>query len=334
MSEAVKDILDLEIEEVFGPEGPLSKALPGYEHRPEQVRMARAVLEAALQGRHLLVEAGTGVGKSLAYLVPLLMWALPQGRRIVVSTYTKTLQEQLTKRDLPFLRDKLGIGFSFALYMGSQNYLCQRRLSRMAQMGLFEDVDEVREFQEILQWSFATKTGLVTELPFEPSPSVWREVAREPDRCMGKRCPFYERCFYYEARRRIAEADVIVVNHSLFFADLAADRNVLPEYDAVVFDEAHTLEDVATKYFGLELSNSQIRYLLREVYDPGRGRGVLMEVPELAPARGDTAELISEIRALSEEVFERCVDEVFRIWEERSRHQWRQDFGEYSTWLR
>jgi len=306
VSGAVRDILGLEVEEVFGPGGPLARALPGYEHRPEQVRMARAVLEAALQRRHLLVEAGTGVGKSLAYLIPLLMWALPEGKRIVVSTYTKTLQEQLTKKDLPFLRDELGIGFSFALYMGSQNYLCLRRLARMAQMGLFEDIDEVREFRAIVEWSLTTKTGLLTELPFEPSPSVWGEVAREPDRCMGKKCPFYGRCFYYEARRKISEADVIVVNHSLFFADLAADRGVLPEYDAVVFDEAHTLEDVATKYFGLELSSSQIRHLLREVYDPGRGRGLLMEVSELVPARADAAKFSSEIRALSEEVFERA----------------------------
>lgn len=306
MRESEKTILDLDVEEVFGPEGPLAKALPGYEHRPQQVRMARAVLEAALQGRHLLVEAGTGVGKSLAYLVPLLMWALPEGRRIVVSTYTKTLQEQLTKKDLPFLRDKLGMDFSFALHMGSQNYLCQRRLARMAQMGLFEDIEEVREFQAILEWALTTETGLLTELPFEPSPSVWREVSREPDRCMGRKCPFYERCFYYRSRRRLEKAEVIVVNHSLFFADLVAERGVLPEYDAVVFDEAHTLEDVATKYFGLEVANSQIRYLLREVYDPSKGRGLLMEVSELAPARREASDLVSEIRALSEEVFERA----------------------------
>ncbi|GJQ59089.1 MAG: DEAD/DEAH box helicase [Candidatus Scalindua sp. AMX11] len=271
------------IEDVFGKKGILAKNLMGYEARPQQIEMAHLIGKSINENRHLIVEAGTGVGKSLAYLVPYILWSSKKNRKVVISTYTKTLQEQLVQNDLPFLRDvlrsvSLGTGsnaFSFAICIGGQNYLCLRRFNQVQQQGLLETREEAKAFEEIIKWEGETKSGVRSELEFEPSRSTWGNICRESDLCFGKKCEFKEECYYNKARRREFKAQILVTNHHLFFANLVNDGCVLPKFDAVVFDEAHTLESVATSYFSIEISNLKVKFLLDAIFNPKTGKGML-----------------------------------------------------------
>lgn len=245
--------------DLLGPGGRLSQALPGYEHRPEQLAMAGAVLDALDDARPLLVEAGTGTGKTLAYLVP----AALSGKKVVISTGTRTLQEQILARDVPLLRERLGLEIEVVALKGISNYLCRRRF---AELGDTADPDLVR----IAAWSRTTQTGDKSELASVPEDApAWRVVTTTPDARLGPRCPYWERCFVTQARRAAARAEIIVVNHHLFFADLAlrhafAGAQVLPAYDAVIFDEAHQVEDVATEHFGVAVSTHRLATLSRD----------------------------------------------------------------------
>lgn len=263
------------IEDIFGDNGVLTKKLGAYEFRPEQIDMARAIGGSINKRKHLIVEAGTGVGKSLAYLVPFIYWAVKKNTKFVVSTYTKTLQEQLISKDLPFLHKTLGLDFSFALCVGGQNYLCLRRFEQSQVHGMFSSIKEVKEFQKIHDWKMQSKHGLKSELDFEPTSATWGKVCRESDLCFGKRCVFKNDCFYNKAKRKEFKSHILVTNHHLYFANLASDGRVLPNFDAVVFDEAHTLEDIASSYFGIEVSNSRTRYLLDSIHNPKTGKGLL-----------------------------------------------------------
>jgi len=248
---------------VLAPGGPLADRLPDYEHRPQQLRMLEAVTAAFNQDAILTVEAGTGTGKSLAYLLPAIRWSLLNEERVVVSTHTINLQEQLIRKDLPLLTQLDDMQCTTALVKGRGNYLCKRKAQQVEEQGGFLVEDEhTRELSELLAWAKKTKDGSLGDLPVRPRPEVWEQVISENDNCLRARCPHYSTCFFYSARRAAAKADVIVVNHHLLMADLAlrdeigsyTQNAVLPPSRRIIIDEAHHLEDVATSYFGSRLS--------------------------------------------------------------------------------
>jgi ATP-dependent DNA helicase DinG len=276
--------------EILGPGGRIAARLGNYEPRPEQLAMAQAVAAAIQAGRHLVVEAGTGVGKSFAYLVPaILATAGPEGagkgppsRRVVISTHTISLQEQLLTKDLPLLRSAMPVEFSAVLVKGRRNYVSRRRLANALgrATGLFSDEDEFDQLRRIEGWARRTGDGTLSDLDFRPLPAVWDEVASDHGNCMGRACPTYKECFYYAARRRMSHAQILVVNHALFFTDLALRSQgvrLLPKYDIVVLDEAHTVEAVAGDHMGLRITGGQIDYALRKLYNDRTNKGLLVE---------------------------------------------------------
>jgi len=259
---------------IFGESGIISKAMrAAYEHRPQQIEMAEAVEKALSTKAHLVVEAGTGVGKSLAYLVPVILWAKEENCRAVISTYTKALQQQLVDKDLPFLKNVIG-DFRFALCVGGENYLCLRRFDHLRMGDLYEQ-SEVRALNRLFEWSTVTRTGLRSDLDIEPSPALWSKACRQADLCFGKDCGFYKDCFYQKAKAYEQQAQILVANHHLFFADMATAGNVLPNYEAVVFDEAHQVEEVATDYLGVEITNFSVKYLLDSLLSQRTRKGLL-----------------------------------------------------------
>ena len=272
--------------DILGPGGRIAARLKNYERRGEQLAMAEAVAAAIARPGHLVVEAGTGVGKSFAYLVPAILAVGPQseddaGRRIVISTHTISLQEQLIQKDLPLLRSVMPVEFSAVLVKGRRNYLSRRRLDNALgrASSLFHDDEEFDQLRQLADWAKQTGDGSLAELDFRPHPAVWDEVASDHGNCMGRSCPHYKDCFYYQARRRASHAQILVVNHALFFTDLALRRekvHLLPKYDVVVFDEAHTLEAVAGDHLGLSITNGQVEFTLRRLYNERTNRGLLV----------------------------------------------------------
>ncbi len=259
---------------ILGETGMIAQAMRmAYEHRPQQIEMA-AVVEKSLRDKaHLIVEAGTGVGKSLAYLVPLVLWTREGNVRAVVATYTKALQQQLVDKDLPFLKNVLG-DFRYALCVGGENYLCLRRFDYLRIGNLYEQ-NEIEPLNRLFAWSTMTKTGLRSELEIEPLPSLWAKACRQADLCFGKDCSYYKDCFYLKAKSLEQQAHILVANHHLFFADMATGGNVLPQFKAVVFDEAHQVEDVATDYLGVEVTNFSVKYLLDTLLSQRTRKGLL-----------------------------------------------------------
>jgi len=258
------------MEEVFGPEGLIAQAHPEYEYRPGQVEMARAVMRAFEDNRHLIVEAGTGTGKTLAYLVPAVAAALGNRGRVIISTGTKNLQEQLMEKDIPFLQSVLPKSFSATYMKGRNNYLCLNRLARAQAAPVLEGLEEVDYFEEVSHWAQHSETGDRAELANLPeSLSFWRHIDARSESCLGQKCPDYDACFITRMRDRAQQADIVVVNHHLFFADLALRNgnygSVLPDYTAVILDEAHLIEDVASEYFGSQVSNYQIDDMVRDL---------------------------------------------------------------------
>src|SRR5690348_4610394 len=256
--------------EVFGPEGLIARAHPEYEFRPGQIEMARAVMRAFEEKRHLIVEAGTGTGKTLAYLVPAIAAALGGNGRVIISTGTKNLQEQLMEKDIPFLQSVLPKRFAATYMKGRGNYVCLNRLGRAQSAPVLEGLEEVDYFEEVTQWSKESDTGDRAELANLPEPlSFWRHIDARSETCLGQKCPEFDACFITRMRNRAQEADIVVVNHHLFFADLSLRNgnygSVLPDYTAVILDEAHLIEDVASEYFGSQVSNYQIEDLVRDL---------------------------------------------------------------------
>ena len=261
--------------------------LSGYEPRPQQLQMAGRVAEALSSGRHTLVEAGTGVGKSFAYLVPALQWAATHGKRVAVATSTIALQEQLVRRDLPLIAEAMPFEVSYALVKGRGNYVCLRRLGRAVdtQQSLFDEDDPRAQLEAIRAWAATTQDGSRQDLPFRPLPSVWEAVQAEQGNCLGRACPHYGDCHYQRSRRRAHAVQLLIVNHSLLMADLAMRRTgggFLPDLDAVIIDEAHDLEDTAAEHLGLRVSSHGIQIQLGRLWSPRRRRGLLAGHPDRA----------------------------------------------------
>ena len=273
--------------EFLGPQGPIARELPHYEVREPQLVMAEAVERAQTAGRHLVVEAGTGVGKSFAYLVPAIKEAVEHGRRVVISTYTISLQEQLIEKDIPFLQaiwpaspSGEPVEFKAVLVKGRGNYLCLRRLEAAGRKAaqLFPGDAEVEELKRIIEWAYQTSDGTRSDLVPQPSPQVWARLSSEQGACRGRKCPFQEKCFYLRVRRRMMQADLLVVNHSLLLSDLVirqSGNEFLPPYSLLVLDEAHNVEGVASEAFGIAISEPQVRYLLDGLFNADSGRGFL-----------------------------------------------------------
>ncbi len=289
--------------EILGPEGRIAKRLPDYEPRGEQLAMAEAVAAAIERGHHLVVEAGTGVGKSFAYLVPAILATAgeqdktqkgkgqppktesekaPARKRVVISTHTISLQEQLLHKDIPFLNAVIPLEFTAVLVKGRSNYLSLRRLKNAQQRAvhLLSTDEEHEQLRQIGRWAKETGDGSLSDLSFRPRATVWDEVASDHGNCLGRKCPTYGDCFYYQARRRMQNAQILVVNHALFFSDLALriqGASILPQYDVVIFDEAHTVEAVAGDHLGMSVSSGQVEYALSRLFNERTERGLLVQ---------------------------------------------------------
>jgi ATP-dependent DNA helicase DinG len=280
------------LKQFFARNGVLSRFHPQYEYRRGQLDMAEAVAEALADRRHLIVEAGTGIGKTLAYLVPSIL----SGKRVVISTGTKNLQEQLYLKDVPFLQSLFDRPLSVCYMKGRANYLCRQKVYDAEREPVLAGMEEIREFQAIREWERSTQTGDRSELrTISDASSTWWKLDARGEYCAGQKCQQFERCFITEMHRRAVESDIVIVNHHLFFADLAvrdqAFAAILPDYSAVIFDEAHDIEDVAGQYFGMSVSNLQIQELVKDTSAISRRK--LFSSPELDRALvqiGDRAE--------------------------------------------
>lgn len=271
----------MKIHSILGVNGLIAERLEQYEARPQQLGMAEAISFALSNQQHLMVEAGTGVGKSFAYLVPAVAAALANPKQpVVISTHTISLQEQLLEKDIPFLQSVLPAKFKAALVKGRSNYLSLRRLrvARQRVENLLSDEHHVEDLERIRKWSRQTEEGSRSDLGFQPDSSVWSLVESDSANCLGKECQSHADCFFFKARRRVYGANILVVNHALFFTDLAVRRSggsVLPEYQAAILDEAHTVEDVAASHLGLRVSQGSVEFLLNRLYQARSARGLL-----------------------------------------------------------
>jgi ATP-dependent DNA helicase DinG len=283
------------LHEFFAPGGILARSPLPYEYRPGQLEMARAVERAMAERRHLIVEAGTGTGKTLAYLLP----ALRTGQRVIISTGTKALQDQLYFRDIPFLETLLG-ELRVCYMKGRANYLCRHKLVTLRNQPILSGLEEIDQYRQIAEWEQQTETGDRAELSGMPeSSALWAKLDARSDACLGQTCPSFQNCFITEMRRRALESDIIIVNHHLFFADLAVkremsgapDAGILPEAAAVVFDEAHELEEVASSYFGLSVSNIRFEELARDTDAQLRGKEGALGLPVLTQQLRDRARM-------------------------------------------
>nr|MBA2626586.1 hypothetical protein [Gemmatimonadales bacterium] len=347
------DVID-----TIGEHGPIARLMGQYEDRQSQRDMAAYITDGYNDGGTLLLEAGTGVGKSFAYLVPALAWARANGERTVVSTNTINLQEQLVGKDLPLLRTALATEDhtpTFALLKGWRNYLCLARMHQAvsAQRTLLEQ-DKLDELYDIAEWAGRTPDGTLSDLPDQPTAEVWDEVSAESDLCTRMKCEHFDRCFLFRARRRAAEADIVVVNHHLLAADLAVRKEsdnwseaaVLPPYQRLILDEAHHLEDVAANHLGVQVSSRGVRRLMGRFERNGRGlaptlahelaaRADLMSrasldllrerlMPALAEARRTTEHLFVRLHG----VLESCQGGQFRLDDSFASHDvWREGLG-------
>src|SRR5215469_1270120 len=305
-----------QVEEIFSSSGILSKA-KNFEFRQQQQQMAVAVARALENREHLAVEAGTGVGKSLAYLVPAILFAVQNKKKAVVSTHTINLQEQLTEKDLPMLAGVLGalpvpVKFNFTMLKGRANYLCTRRLHKaIQQSGNLFTTSEAAELQRIYEWSKKTTDGSLSDFDIEPDHKVWSQVCSERGLCSPKICGHASDfakdngvCFFQRARNKILSADVLVVNHTLFFTmlggvDSEMEGGILFKNDFVIFDEAHTMEHVASRHIGLSVSSGQMRYALNRLWNPRTEKGLLATL-----RKGNAVKLAAEILSESDKFFE------------------------------
>jgi ATP-dependent DNA helicase DinG len=307
IAKPASNLAKLTAKSFFARDGILSRSHPHYEYRHGQFEMALAVESALSECAHLIVEAGTGTGKTLAYLAP----AILSKKRVVISTGTKNLQEQLYFKDLPFLQSLFDRPLAVCYMKGRANYLCRQKLYDAEREPILSGLDELRDFEIIRQWEPTTKAGDRSEMRELPETSAtWWKLDARSDLCAGQKCQQFDRCFITEMHRRAAESDIIIVNHHLFFADLAvrdqAFGAILPDYSAVVFDEAHEIEDVAGQYFGISVSNLQIQELIKDAAAISRQK--LFASPELDRSLVHLGE---------------CKDEFFRLFPQEGRRGFR-----------
>ncbi len=313
---ALRDSLESDfiegVRSLFSREGLLSRA-KNFEYRPEQQEMAVAVARSLEEERHLVVEAGTGVGKSIAYLAPSILYAIGQKKKAVISTHTINLQEQLLHKDIPILKKVLPVEFEAALMKGRQNYLCPRRLERALQQAseLFT-TSETAELARIADWARTTKDGTLSDLTIEPDPKVWTQVCSEAHICTGKTCGQGFNCFFQQARKRLLAADIIVINHTLLFMLLGSpeeqiqrESGYLFPNDFIVFDEAHTLEQTASRQIGIGVSQYGLRATVQRLYNARSKKG-LFTVTRDATGVTLAASLVDEIDAFFRGIDERC----------------------------
>src|SRR5436190_22647986 len=310
------------VEQIFSPKGVLSRS-PNFEFRPQQQQMAVAVAHALEKREHLAVEAGTGVGKSLAYLIPAILYALANRKKAVVSTHTINLQEQLTEKDLPMLASVLSalpepVKFNFTMLKGRANYLCTRRLHKARQQaGNLFSSSEAEELERIFDWSKKTTDGSLSDFDIEPDFKVWSQVCSERGLCSPNMCGYPSEfgkanqvCFFQRARKQILSADVLVLNHTLFFTllgglDEDVKGGVLFRNDFVIFDEAHQMENVASKHIGLSVSSSQVRYSSQRLWNTKTQKGLLATLHQ-GPALKHVSELLKQADEFFAKVEEAC----------------------------
>ncbi|TWT44556.1 hypothetical protein RAS1_09710 [Phycisphaerae bacterium RAS1] len=284
----------MQISDWLASDGRVAASLRAYEPRPQQQAMAEAVSQAFEAASHLAVEAGTGVGKTFAYLLPAIDQVIRNKRRVAISTHTIALQEQIIHKDIPLLQAALDAKFQAELVKGRSNYLGLRRLKRASerQRALFPNQTSLAMLHAVEDWAYKTQDGSLSDLPDAPPPEVWEKVRSEHGNCLGRRCPHYAACFYQRARRKAESANLLVVNHALLVADMLLRRSgasVLPDFDLAVIDEAHTLEQVAVDHFGRSVSNSHIQYLLSGLFNDRTGKGFLAELGEEEHKRATVA---------------------------------------------
>ena len=310
----------IDIENYFAKDGILAQEIRGFEYRQEQEEMANSIQNAINENTKIIVEAGTGTGKTLAYLLPAIKWAVANRKKVIIATNTINLQEQLLLKDIPLAKSIIKDEFSYVLVKGRSNYLCKRLFNELA-LGKNIDIEtfsmEAREqIKYILEWGNKTKTGDKAELPFEVYPDVWELVQSTTELCLGKKCPYRKECFHMKARMEKMEADVLISNHHVFFADLNvraetdfdSEYLILPRYDMVIFDEAHNIESVARSYFSVEVSKISFTRLLNRIYQKEnrkkKGNSALKKVEESIDEKylEDSQQYISLLKALKEEV--------------------------------
>src|ERR1051326_5098163 len=317
-----------QVQQIFSPAGILSRA-KNFEFRPQQQQMAVAVTRALEEQGHLAVEAGPAVGKSLAYLVPAILYAKARRKKAVVSTHTINLQEQLTQKDLPMLEAVLPVRFSFTMLKGRANYLCTRRLHKaMQQAGNLFTSSEAEELQRIYEWSQRSTDGSLSDFEIEPDPKVWAQVCSERGLCSPKLCGHQSDfgkdnpcCFFQRARSRILSADVLVLNHTLFFTllgglDEEIEGGLLFRNDFVIFDEAHNMENVASKHIGVSVSSGQVRFALQRLWNQHTQKGLLATYHQYGQAK-----LVNELKHEADVFFENvemACDEIQQVSKARS----------------
>ncbi len=330
---------EIDIENYFAKDGILAKEIKGFEYREEQEEMAQYIQDAINEDRKIIVEAGTGTGKTLAYLIPSIKWAVTNKKRVIIATNTINLQEQLLLKDIPLAKSIIKDEFSYVLVKGRNNYVCKRLFNELA-LGKSIDIEtfsmEAREqIEYILKWGNKTKTGDKAELPFEVYPDVWELVQSTTELCLGKKCPYRKECFYMKTRMEKMEADILISNHHVFFADLNvraetdfdSEYLILPRYDMVIFDEAHNVESVARSYFSVEVSKISFTRLLNRIYQKKnkkkKEKSALIRVEDTVDEKNleDSEQYIYLLNTLKEEISilqnigDEYFDEIRKIYE-------------------
>ena len=330
---------EIDIKNYFAKDGILAKEIKGFEYRKEQEEMAHYIQDAINEDRKIIIEAGTGTGKTLAYLIPAIKWAVANKKKVIIATNTINLQEQLLLKDIPLAKSIIKEDFSYVLVKGRSNYLCKRLFNELS-IGRSIDIEtfsmEAREqIEYILKWGNKTKTGDKAELPFEVYPDVWELVQSTTELCLGKKCPYRKECFYMKTRIEKMEADILISNHHVFFADLNvraetdfdSEYLILPRYDMVIFDEAHNIESVARSYFSVEVSKISFTRLLNRIYQKKNQRkkekSALIRVEDTIDEKDleDSQQYIYLLNTLKEEISilqnigDEYFDEIRKIYE-------------------
>ena len=330
---------DIDIKNYFSKDGILAKEIKGFEYRQEQEEMAQYIQEAINEDKKIIVEAGTGTGKTLAYLIPAIKWAVANKKKVIIATNTINLQEQLLLKDIPLAKSIIKDKFSYVLVKGRNNYVCKRLFNELAlgkniDIGTFS-IEAREQIEYILKWGNKTKTGDKAELPFEVYPDVWELVQSTTELCLGKKCPYRKECFYMKTRMEKMEADILISNHHVFFADLNvraetdfdSEYLILPRYDMVIFDEAHNIESVARSYFSVEVSKISFTRLLNRIYQRKNKRkkekSALIRVEDTVDEKNleDSEQYIYLLNTLKEEISilknigDEYFDEIRKIYE-------------------